>query len=265
MLKGRDILDFPRVEDYALKEYKMDLSAYKTKQLDRRIESFITRTGAKGELDFIKLLSNDKELSKKFLDYLTINVSEFFRNKDMFKNLEKRILEDLNPKKNTLKIWSAACSNGAEPYTLAIIMDILTSNKLHKIIATDIDSSILESAKRGVYFKNDIKNVEPYLIDRYFRIEDDKYIINDELKKRVRFIRHDLIMDRYESNFDLIVCRNVVIYFTQETKNEIYKKFYNAMKPGALLFVGATESIFNYRELGFEKASTFIYRKPGVN
>lgn len=258
-------MDFSRVEDYVIKEYGINLSAYKTRQLERRIDSFIKRKGAKDELDFVKMLYKDKELNKEFLDYLTINVSEFFRNKDMFEDLENKIAEHLNPKKNTLKIWSAACSNGAEPYTLAIIMDRLTPGKIHNIIATDIDKSILEIAKRGVYNKNDIKNVESNILEKYFKIEGDKYLINDSIKKRVKFFKHDLIMDRYENNYDLIVCRNVVIYFTQETKNEIYKRFYNAMKPGALLFVGATESIFNYRELGFEKTSTFIYRKPEVN
>lgn len=258
-------MEFAKIEDFALKEYGINLSAYKSRQLTRRVESFITRSGAANENDFIKMLKNDKNLSKKFLDHLTINVSEFFRNKDMFLELEKKIKELLNPDKNSLKIWSAACSIGAEPYTLAIIMDKLTPGKMHNIIATDIDMTILDTAKKGSYTKNDIRNVEPQLIDKYFTIEGERYLIKDDIKRRVNFKKHDLIMDRYESGFDVIVCRNVVIYFTQETKNEIYKKFYNAMKPGALLFVGATESIYNYRELGFEKASTFIYRKPGVN
>lgn len=258
-------MNFDIIEDFVLKEYGINLAAYKSRQLTRRVESFITRTGALNENEFIKLLKSDKNLNKKFLDHLTINVSEFFRNKDMFLDLEKKIKELLNPDKNPLKIWSAACSIGAEPYTLAIIMDKLTPGKMHNIIATDIDMTILDTAKRGSYTKNDIKNVDPQIIDKYFTFEGERYLIKDDIKRRVTFKKHDLIMDRYESGFDLIVCRNVVIYFTQETKNEIYRKFYNAMKPGALLFVGATESIYNYRELGFEKASTFIYRKPGVN
>lgn len=258
-------MEFPKIESFVLKEYGINLSAYKSKQLIRRLENFMQRSGAKDEAEFVNMLSNDKNLSKKFLDHLTINVSEFFRNKELFLDLEKRIKDTLKPEQNTLKIWSAACSIGAEPYTLAIIMDRLTPNKKHNILATDIDLTILEVAKKGIYSKNEVKNVDEALLKKYFIQQEDKYQIIDDIKSRVTFKRHDLILDKYETNFDLIVCRNVVIYFTQETKNQIYRKFYEALKPGGLLFVGATESIYNYRELGFEKASTFIYRKPGGN
>lgn len=258
-------MEYPKIEAYVLKYFGINLTAYKSKQLIRRLENFMQRTGAKDEQEFVNMLSKDEQLSKKFLDHLTINVTEFFRNKELFLDLEKKIKDMLNPDRNTLKIWSAACSTGAEPYTLAIIMDRLTPNKKHNILATDIDLKILEQARQGVYNKNDIKNVDSYLLDKYFIQKDDKFYISDNIKNRVEFKRHDLILDRYDSGFDLIVCRNVVIYFTPETKNEIYKKFLNALKPGGLLFVGATESIYNYRELGYEKASTFIYRKPGGN
>ncbi len=258
-------MELTKLDSFVLKEYGINLSAYKSKQLVRRIESFINRCGVSGETEFINLLKNDMQLSKKFQDHLTINVSEFFRNREMFYDLEQKIKENLHPEKNTIKIWSAACSNGSEPYTLAIIMDRLTPGKKHNIIATDIDSTILNTAKAGVYIKNDIKNVDPMLLNKYFTNIGEVFSIKDEIKNRVVFRKHDLILDKYDNAFDLIVCRNVVIYFTLEAKNQVYKKFYEAMKPGALLFVGATESIYNYRELGFEKASTFIYRKAGGN
>lgn len=258
-------MEFTKLDSFVLKEYGINLSAYKSKQLVRRIENFINRCGVSGELEFINLLKNDEKVSKKFQDHLTINVSEFFRNKEMFYDLEQKIRELLKPDKCTLKIWSAACSNGSEPYTLAIIMDRLSPGKKHNILATDIDSTILNTAKQGVYTKSDIKNVDTQLINKYFTNSGEVFSIKDEIKNRVVFKKHDLILDKYEGDFDLIVCRNVVIYFTPEAKNLVYKKFYEAMKPGALLFVGATESIYNYRELGFEKASTFIYRKTGGN
>lgn len=253
------------VKEFVLSHYGINLSAYKTNQLDRRIESFINRANAKDGQELIKMLKADSVLDKKFLDFLTINVSEFYRNKEMFDILEKNIKDILNPAKNTLKIWSAACSIGAEPYSIAMILDGLTPGKKHNIIATDIDITILETAKKGIYSDKDIKNVDKHLIQKYFTVNGDIFKINDEIKSRVTFKKHDLIRDNYESDFDLIVCRNVVIYFTQEAKNDIYEKFHKAMKPGALLFVGATESIYNYREFGFEKLSTFIYRKLGGN
>ncbi|TDT50632.1 CheR family methyltransferase [Fonticella tunisiensis] len=258
-------MEFQRIEEFVLREYGINLSAYKSKQLTRRIESFMSRIGAINENEFIIRLKGDNLLNKKFRDHLTINVSEFFRNKEIFMDLEDKLREMTSQTTCPIKVWSAGCSNGAEPYTLAIILDRLTPGRRHQIIATDIDITILETAKRGIYTKNDIKNVDIDILRKYFNIREDKYEIKDDIKSRVNFKRHDLIQDRYEENFDLIVCRNVVIYFTQEAKNKIYKGFYKSLKPGGLLFVGATESIFNYRELGFEKASTFIYKKPGGN
>jgi chemotaxis protein methyltransferase CheR len=258
-------LDFAKIEEFVLRSYGINLSAYKSKQLFRRIESFITRVGSKNETEFLVLLRNDENLNKKFRDHLTINVSEFFRNKEMFHDLENKILDLLRVNSGPLKVWSAGCSNGSEPYTLSIILDKLTPGKRHNIIATDIDLTIIDTAKRGVYTKNDIKNVDIALRDKYFKVVEEKYEIREEIKSKVTFKRHDLIMDNYEENFDLILCRNVVIYFTQEAKNNIYEKFFKALKPGGLLFVGATESIYNYRELGFEKTSTFIYKRPGGN
>ena len=258
-------MELSYIKDFVLKHYGINLSAYKSKQLDRRIENFKNRAGAVSELELINMISNDSKLDKKFLDYLTINVSEFFRNKEIFNTLEQKISEVLVPQKNKLKVWSAACSNGSEPYSLAMILHKLTPGIRHDIIATDIDITILETAKKGVYCIKDIKNVDYEFIQKYFTVSGDNYILKEEIKNRVTFIKHDLIRDIYESHFDLIVCRNVVIYFTQEAKNQIYAKFYTAMKPGGLLFVGATESIYNYSEFGFEKLSTFIYRKAGGN
>ena len=106
-----------------------------------------------------------------------------------------------------------------------------------------------------------ILHCKSVFLNKYFKIVDDKYYINEKIKKMVTFKKHDLILDSYENNFDLIVCRNVVIYFNNDIKQEIYEKFSRSLKKGGLLFVGATESIYNYREYGFEKASTFIYKK----
>lgn len=142
-----------------------------------------------------------------------------------------------------------------------MIIDNLNSRANHKIIATDIDSTILQKAKNGEYVYSEIKNVPKQFLDKYFVVSGDKYNINSQIKKIVEFKKHDLILDNYESNFDLIVCRNVVIYFNADVKEKIYKKIAASLKKGGLLFVGATESIYNYKEYGFEKASTFIYKK----
>ena len=124
-----------------------------------------------------------------------------------------------------------------------------------------IDNTILGKAKKGEYNETEVKNVNQEDLKRYFKMENNTYYIDNSIKSMVNFKKHDLICDSYEDQFDLIVCRNVVIYFNNDIKNEIYEKFSRALKPKGLLFIGATESIYNYKEFGFEKVSTFVYRK----
>ena len=131
----------------------------------------------------------------------------------------------------------------------------------HNIIATDIDNTILNRAKKAEYTDIEMKNVSRSNLEKYFTKEDKKYYLDNTIKSMVDFKKHDLIEGIYEKDCDLIVCRNVVIYFTNEVKNQIYKKFSESLKQGGLLFVGATESIYNYKDYGFEKLSTFIYKK----
>ncbi|MCM8710945.1 protein-glutamate O-methyltransferase CheR [Clostridium sp. SYSU_GA19001] len=254
-------MDLVYFEQWVLKEFNINLSAYKSNQLHRRILSLMSRVGVKSVEDYIALLKKDKSQRQRFLDFITINVSEFFRNPEIFEELKEKILKELLPGNRSLKIWSAACSIGAEPYSLAIIMDNLSPGGKHKIIATDIDSTILDRARAGEYSFSEVKNVKKEYLDKYFKVSGDKYIIDSRIKNMVSFKKHDLILEAYEKDFDLIVCRNVVIYFNQDVKDAIYKKFSSSLKKGGLLFVGATESIYNYKDYGFDKASTFIYRK----
>ncbi len=258
---GGIILDLEQFKTWVHKEFGIDLFAYKSNQLHRRILSLMSRVGAKDIDEYVKLLKSDYGQRQKFLDFITINVTEFFRNPELFKELQKEIEIYSKEKNINLKIWSAACSIGAEPYSLAMILDNLKNKNKHSILATDIDNTILERAKAAEYVISELKNVDKIYLDKYFKKIDDKYTIDTGIKNMVTFKKHDLILDDYEKNFDLIVCRNVVIYFNQDVKDKIYEKFSDSLKKGGLLFVGATESIYNYKDYGFEKASTFIYRK----
>ncbi|KAJ53489.1 chemotaxis protein methyltransferase CheR [Clostridium tetanomorphum] len=254
-------MDLEYFKEWVYKEFRIDLKAYKPNQLHRRILSLMSRVGVKTVEEYIQLLKKDKEQKQKFLDFITINVSEFFRNPEIFNDLKEKIKVELLPKNKNLKIWSAACSIGAEPYSIAMILDEIAPTGKHSIIATDLDNTILDRAKRGQYVESEIKNVTKENIQKYFKKNGEFYEIDDKIKNMVTFKKHDLILDKYDTGFDLIVCRNVVIYFNQDVKDEIYKKFSQSLKKDALLFVGATESIYNYKDFGFDKASTFIYRK----
>lgn len=254
-------LNFDYFYDWAKRRLNLELRAYKQKQLQRRITTVMTASGAESLEEYSKLIEIDGVVKQKFLDYITINVTDFFRNKDLFEEFEEIVKRELNPKFGALKIWSAACSIGSEPYSLGIIMDKNNLRIKGKILATDIDDEILRRAKKGSYKEAEIKNLGKTDLNKYFKLEEKEYTIDSKIKNMVDFKKHDLILGRYERDFHIIICRNVTIYFKNEVKEDIYRKFNEALVKGGILFTGATESIYNPEKLGFKKLSTFIYEK----
>ena len=254
-------LDFNFFYKWVQVNLGIDLNAYKESQLQRRISTVMRSAGATTLQEYAKLISKDEKIKRTFLDYITINVTEFFRNKEIFDEFESVIMNLLIPKFNSIKIWSAACSLGAEPYSIAIILDKNNVANNNKIIATDIDDTILNKAQIGAFKEHEIKNLSKDILTRYFTRMDNSYEINDKIKKMVAFKKHDLILDNYDKGFHAVVCRNVAIYFKNETKNEIYRKINDSLVLGGVFFTGATESIYNPNDFGFKKLSTFIYEK----
>lgn len=195
------------------------------------------------------------------MDRMTINVSEFYRNKERWDVLENTIYPRLLSKSKKLKIWSAACSTGEEPYSLAMVLTSHVPLRDISILATDLDEGAIDRAKVGLYAERSLKNVPKNVVSQYFVNEGLHYQVTDDIKKTVTFKQHNLLSDRYETGFDLIVCRNVMIYFTEEAKDEIYMNFAKSLKPGGILFVGSTEQIFNPEKYGLESIETFFYKK----
>ena len=256
---------FDKYEDFKKEVYvltKIDLNYYKEKQMRRRIDAIATKNGCSNYEEYIKILRSDKEKFEQFINFLTINVSEFYRNPDQWKILENEVFPKLIQKfgKN-LKIWSAACSTGDEPYSLVMALSRHLPLANIKVIATDIDKQVIDTARMGLYNEKSIAGVPDDLKKKYFTKVGNSYQISDEIKKRVEFKEHDLLKDPYPSGCNLIVCRNVVIYFTEEAKDEIYAKFYKALATGGVLFIGSTEQIMNYREIGFERDKSFFFEK----
>jgi chemotaxis protein methyltransferase CheR len=242
---------------------KIDLNSYKEKQMKRRIDTLIGKNGIEGYDKYVQALKTDKRMFEEFVNYLTINVSEFYRNPDQWVIIDKQVLPELmNKQGKNLKVWSAACSTGDEPYSLVMAMSKHLPLNQIKIFATDIDKQVIEKAKTGLYAEKSIVGVPDELKKKYFTKVGPSYKISDEVKARVEFKEHNLLKDAYPSNCDLIVCRNVLIYFTEEAKDEIFRKFFEALKPGGMLFIGSTEQIINYREIGFIRKSSFFYEKP---
>ncbi len=241
----------------------IDLQLYKEPQMKRRISNLVTRAEEKSFTAYFDKVSKNKNDFAEFIEYLTINVSEFFRNPDKFSKIEKEVIPYLLKRSQKLNIWSAGCSIGAEPYSLSIIMKEKTPNVRHRILASDLDVDILAKARRGVYTENELKSIDPARKAKYFtQMPDNQYAVKPEIKAAVEFKRHNLLKDKFEKGFDLILCRNVVIYFTDEAKDKLYANFFDSLKPGGMLFVGATEAILNYRKLGYTSFQPFFYQKP---
>ena len=170
----------------------IDLQLYKEQQMRRRINNLIQKTPFKSYTTFFDDAVRDKKKFADFIEYLTINVSEFFRNPDKFNLVESDIIPYLLKKSDSLNIWSAGCSIGAEPYSLSIILKELTPNKRHRILASDLDIEILGKAKKGIYTADEIKAMRADRKVKYFtKTTDGKFAIKPEIKMAVDFKRHN--------------------------------------------------------------------------
>ena len=242
---------------------KIDLDAYKEKQMKRRIDTLIAKNKITGYDNYVAALKKDNRLFEEFVNYLTINVSEFYRNPEQWQIMDREIIPDLIKRfgKN-LKIWSAACSTGDEPYSLVMALSRHLPLNQIKIYATDLDKQVIATAKTGLYVEKSIASVPDDFKKKYFTKVGPSYQISNEIKSRVEFKEHNLLKDTYPTDYHLIVCRNVLIYFTEEAKDEVFRKFQKSLKSGGFLFIGSTEQIINHREIGFERRNSFFYEKP---
>lgn len=239
----------------------IDLSLYKEVQMKRRITSLYEKKGFRSFQDFFKELNKNQNLLNEFLDRLTINVSEFFRNYKRWEILENKILPQIIKNNKRPKIWSAACSTGEEAYTIAMILTGLIPYSDIHILATDIDDNALMRAKAGVYHKRSLNEVPNHIRQRFFKQNEDYYSVISDIKKMVTFKKQNLLADPFDGPYDLIICRNVLIYFTEEAKNQLYQKFSSALKREGILFVGSTEQIFNPDSYQLKTEETFFYQK----
>lgn len=242
---------------------QIDLNAYKENQMKRRIENFLSKNRCNGYAEFFERIKHDRNLYDMFITYLTINVSEFYRNPAQWKTLEEVIIPHLTKSfGNKLRVWSAACSTGDEPYSLAMVLsDFVPLNQV-EIIATDLDKEVLETAKRGWYHEKSIKGLPDRYIQKFFqKDENGLFRVSDSLKKCITFKEQNLLKDPYPSEVHLLVCRNVLIYFTDEAKDGIYRQFSKTLKKDGVLFVGSTEQIIGADKFNLESFKSFFYKK----
>ncbi|MBE3562762.1 MAG: protein-glutamate O-methyltransferase CheR [Hydrogenibacillus schlegelii] len=244
--------------------FGIELGLYKKPQMMRRLMSLMRRRGFDDFDRFLEALIADPKLRAEFVDRVTINVSEFFRNPELWALLDREVLASLSAQPK-LRLWSAACSTGEEPYTLLMLLRERRSLRGVDLLATDIDEPALEKARAARYEARSLVSVPPSFRERYFVRDGDGYRVVDELVQAVRFVRHDLLRDPYPPGpFDVIVNRNVAIYFTEDGKAHLYRSLAAVLRPGGYLFVGGTEQIFSPERYGLRQVYPFIYQKQEV-
>jgi chemotaxis protein methyltransferase CheR len=212
---------------------------YKVKPLVRRIHSRMRKVGVDNFNDYAKLLKGSKEEKSKLKESLTINLTSFFRNKSVFDTLRTEIL----PLMENPVIWSAGCANGAEPYAIAILCKEI---KLKcSILGTDIDKESIKEACKGIYDESALTEMPSYYKLKYFKKAKEGYRVTDEIRNSVEFQNLDLKDVDFKEKFDLIFCRNVLIYLNKEFQEKILGSFSTALKRDGILVLGKVESIPN--------------------
>jgi len=236
-------------------KYKgFDISHYKDSYIERRLNTRMNLTKRDDLKSYIELLRNNPEEFNKLIDALTVNVTEFFRNTETFAALETDIVPKILQNKETdsrdvLKVWSAGSSSGEETYTLAILFleALRKSGKKYDLMVygTDIDRKSIIKSKSGIYESNKVSGIRKDLLDRYFEEHGNEYRIKPFVKEHVKFSYLDLTSDFVQNlaTYELILCRNVIIYFTLDVKMSLFMKFYQMLRKDGYLIIGKNEAI----------------------
>jgi chemotaxis protein methyltransferase CheR len=265
--------DFISLKKKIFKCTSLDLSQYKDPYLQRRIGVRMRCSATKTYSDYSNYLDSNPTEYDQLLDDLTINVTQFFRDPIVFRAMEEEVLplliyDKVNQGKNDIAVWSAGCSSGEEPYSIAIMLRELLGEEYNnftvKIIGSDIDDSCLEAASVGKYLPRQVTNIKKEYLEKYFTLEGGMYQVSQDIMEMVEFRKIDLIASKPPTRFDCIFCRNVVIYFTRDMQENLYMKFYNSLNHGGYFVMGNTETLVGEAShlLTTFKSRERIYQKP---
>lgn len=247
--------DITKILSLVQLQTNFDFSSNRLSTLERRIKNRCIINNCKSINEYLSFLDNNTFEISKLSNSLTINVSEFFRNPITFDYIDQYILPQIiNSDNNIIRIWSAGCANGEEAYSLAILLkEKITKHKIKKTIlffATDIDNESLENARTGLYNKTKLENVKLKHIEKHFIKKDNAYLINNDIRELVKFSQHDILNKRNQvppesiyGDFDLILCRNVLIYFTPKYQDIILNRLFNTLSINGYLVLGASENL----------------------
>jgi chemotaxis protein methyltransferase CheR len=263
--------EFRKLADYIKTNYGINLKDEKQALLVGRLQNVLIENGFNNFSDYYDYIISDKteEASIILINKITTNHTYFMREAEHFKYFINKALPEITNgmKDKDLRIWSAGCSSGEEPYTLAMLIDEFFGKEKTlwdtKVLATDISSKVLEQAKKGIYSKEKILGLPPnWKINYFSNYNKDNVAIADKLKNEVIFRRFNLMekVFPFKRKFHVIFCRNVMIYFDTETKKELTDKFYDSMEYGGYLFIGHSESL-NRDQTRFQYVMPSVYRK----
>jgi chemotaxis methyl-accepting protein methylase len=258
---------------FVLQKKRVDLSSYRLRFIMRRLSSRMNATHTNNYQDYIHLLIRDHDEFNRFLDTLSINVSKFFRDREVFDAFRKVALTDVIQRKKktnqrTIRAWSAGCAYGEEAYSLAILikeeLKALGEDFMVKIWATDVDSDALQKAKIAEYETNSLREVsKQQLEDCFIPLDNGTYRLKEELKQMVTFAKHNLISDPPLKFMDIIFCRNVLIYIRRQEQETLFKRFNQVLNPKGYLVIGKVEILWDYLRSAFTAVdvSERIYQK----
>jgi chemotaxis protein methyltransferase CheR len=240
---------------------QIDLAQYKRGQMERRIRSFAGRQGVTDLGDYLRSLRSDKGQLDEFLDRMTINVSQLWRNPEQWKMLATKVIPELAGERR-IRAWSAGSSYGAEAYTLAAVCKEVAPQAKVDIRGTDIDRRVVMRARDGEFDGEDARSAPRAALDNWFEPYGEGWRAKRELKAITTFDVGDLLRMRAPVEaFELVLCRNTVIYFTEEVRDALHGRLAESLRTGGYLMVGSTERVSNPAALGLESAHPFTYRK----
>ena len=227
-------------------------SSYKGTCLRRRISVRMRLKGAATFEEYGFLLDDDPNEYDRLITTLTINVSKFFRNPETFASIATKVIPDLAASAGPpIRMWSAGCASGEEPYSLAVLCHEYLQSQVEKktalrfdIVGTDVDADAISAARRGRYGEAAFTETTPAVRDTYFPLSDGLHTASEDVRNLVAFQRSDILdSSKAVSRFHLIMCRNVIIYFKRETQTWLFERFHDLLLPGGFLVLGKVESL----------------------
>ena len=265
MIEKLDDIYYSKFRDLIYQASGMTFTEINRPILESRL-SEISRQKQISYQEYYRLVSTNQSELNSLLDAVTTNLTSFFRNLTQINTFKNEILDEIikTHPNHRIKIWSAGCSTGEEPYTLAmILMDKLGPAWKIEIVASDISYTVLMKASQGFYPANKIAGIPPEYLAKYFTKKDDGYQVNDNIKSLIRFDYHNLKNDSGMRDFDVIFCRNVIIYFDQAAQENVISRFYQSMAKKGYLFLGHSESLLGMKtNFKFTKVgTTCLYMK----